>query len=155
MGIGIIFRGMIFFTQQFTYFIRFSAEISNDMLQVLGIILILVLLTVIGFLIIFKSGVLAKKIVKADEEQGTNIALGKSEVLHLSIIVLCLYFLVTLFPSVFSAIYNVLFEFVDNYKKFREMLFQRIGIIIVYFFIILIITNSKRFSGWLEEKIMR
>ncbi len=154
LGIGIIFRTFVYLIQQISVYIRLTSAYAIGLMEILGVIFSMTILILLGYLIIARSEILANKIFKEENDQKIDIALSKSEIIHVSVIILCLYFLISLFPTFFSSMYIVLFEFVDNFKQFKELLFQRIGTLIIYFTIIVILTNSKRFSIWLDEKLV-
>ena len=154
LGIGVIFRTFVYLIQQISVYIRLTSVYSIGLMEIIGVIVSMGFLILIGYLIITRSEILARKIFKKDDVQNIDITLPKHDIIHIAIIIICLYFLISLFPSFLSALYTILFEFVDNYKKFKELLFQRVGTVIIYFVLLIILTNSKRFSIWLEEKII-
>jgi hypothetical protein len=155
LGLSLIIRILINLMEQLSMFISISGEISINYLWVLIIIFLLTILILIGYFIITKSEIISKKIIKDENDSNLKISLDKSEVIHVSIVILSLYFLVKLFPSFINAFYIIILNFFVDYTRFRDLFPQQIWTLILYITILLILLNSRKFSIWLERKIMK
>lgn len=115
---------------------------------------IFIILALIGFLIIRKSGYLSKKII-TDEDDGTEkTLLARSDVITLAIIIMSLYFIISGFPSFISSFLTLAFSFFDDFKMFKEMLPDQSVRIIWYFLLILIFMKANYISNWIEMNLM-
>ena len=155
LGLSLIIRILINLMEQLSMFISISGEIPINYLWILIIIFLLTILILIGYFIITKSEVISKKIIKDENDRNLEISLDKSEMIHISIIILSLYFLVKLFPSFINAFYIIILNFFIDYTRFRDLFPQQIWTLILYITILLILLNSRKFSIWLERKIMK
>jgi len=116
-------------------------------------VLILLIFLLSGYMLVRKSGQISKKILTDDDEQTLSVALNKSETMHVAIVILCLFFIVKLFPAFTNAIITIISTFIDDFLHFQEILPQQILSIVLYVSIFFILLKSKRFSAWLETKI--
>ena len=156
LGIYIILKSILDIVDQIIISMRYADGFRNYLPWILISLGIILLLVAIGYLLIIKSDSIAKFITKdSGDEHKVNYKVSKSEVLHLSIIILCLYFLVMLFPALFQAIYSFFSNFIYSYQDFRQLYAEQLMSILMYIAILLILLKSEQFSKWLEHIVFR
>jgi len=152
LGITIIVRSFENLVGQIPLFLQLSSENDSMYIWILTLVALLIVLTLIGYFIIKKSDTISKKIIRNDEGSRTEIALNKLDLIHISTIILCLYFIVTLSPSFITSISTIIIDFFTDFNDFREILPQQIWTIILYITIFVLLANSKKFAIWIEKK---
>ncbi len=153
LGICIIFRTLLSVFEQLSYSFKFISEQPTDYNLIFVLLAVIALLIIIGVLLIYKSEYLSKKVIKDDDIESTSTNLNKSEIIQISIVILCLYFIIIYSPGFISSISNIIFNFVNDFRVYQEMLPKNIWSIILYISIFIVLVNSKKFSAWLEQKI--
>lgn len=154
LGISIIVKALLALVEQVGTFATFSENISNDYYFLIIEAAILVIIFFIGFILITRSGILAKKISPEGKDSEVETKMEKADVMHVSIIILCLFFIIKLFTSFITAIYSVILAFFNDYVMFKDVLPDKVWTLIVYFAIVIVFMNSRKFSDWLLRKIM-
>jgi hypothetical protein len=155
LGISIIINALASLFEQITIYAKFSGETSIEFSWIAIGAVVLILIFLIGFLLIFKSGLLAKKISKDEDVTAVNLTMSKNDVIHIAIIILCLFFAIKLFPSFLSTIYLVIMAFVNDFSRFKDLFPQQIWALILYLLILIILFNSHKFSNWLQSKMLK
>ena len=155
LGISVIVKTLINFVEQINLYARFPEKHSVDFISIAIIVVSYLILILIGYLILNKSKTISEKIIRDEDDHNLGISLNKNDIVHISIIILSLYFIVWLFPSFMSSIYIIIYEFIDDYQHFKEILPNQLWSIIIYITIIIVLFNSKQFSILLMKKIIK
>ena len=106
----------------------------------------------LGFFLMLKPHIISKFIIKSGDNDKIELSLKRNDIIHVTIIVLCLYFSVSLLPDLLSQLNLIFFEIFDNKPIDFTFLPREIGLLILYFSIIFILIYSRKFSLWLEKK---
>jgi len=154
LGVLIIYRIVINLVTQINMFIQFSGDFSDELTWIIITFVLVILIAFAGIFIIYKSKNISRKIVKDNPDDQLKVALNKSDIIHLSVIAISLYFLVQLFPSFVGALYSFIINFINDFTMFLESYPQYIASILLYVIIFIVLVNSKQFSGWLEKKLL-
>jgi hypothetical protein len=149
VGISIISNVLI---NVATRLIMFPLEFytANDSYWIFIIVLALIL---IGLFIILKAASISKIIVKQENNDKIEFSLTKTDTIQVSIIVLCLYFLVSLFPSTIddiSQLVSIIFQYRTNMNEFIP---KHILSIVLYLIVIISLVKSRKVTMWIENKI--
>ncbi len=153
LGIGIIFKTFLSLFEHLNFSFNYMNEYPSDYSFVLTILVIVALLIIIGLLLISKSKYLSKKVIKEESDEIQTINLNKSDIIQISVVILCLYFIVIYSPEFISSISSVIINFTGDFNMYKEMLPKNIWSIILYISIFVILVYSKKFSNWLKQKI--
>ena len=123
---------------------------SNDLL---GILIIMLVLILFGGVLILKSGYISKIIFKDDNNSKIEFSLDKHETIQVSIVILCLYFLVSLFPSLIDSITGLISIFTDERSYFYQFIPKHISLIVLYLLILMSLFKSSKVSALIGKKI--
>ncbi|PKQ61272.1 hypothetical protein BZG02_16700 [Labilibaculum filiforme] len=104
---------------------------------------------VIGYLLIFKSSQLAKKICKEDFEISLSVYLNYHKVLEISLIIIGLVVLIFQFSSFLSGISQIATHFFENFPMNDQSLTYGIGAVVQYILGFILVTNSTAISTWI------
>jgi hypothetical protein len=153
LGITIIIRALLSIVEQIGFYSTFSEEISNDynwlIIQAIGLAIVLI----IGWYFIMRSSPLSKRLAKGNDQHQQQINMDKNEIIHVAVIILCLFFVVQLFGSFFNAVYSVIQGLFDRYSGDHYP--EHLWILILYFSLIFILIHSKKFSTWMIDKVIK
>jgi len=155
LGISVIINALVSLFEQIALYSKFSGENSIEFFWVAFGTVVLVLIFTIGFLLIFTSAFLAKKVSMDEDTSDISISMSKNDLIHVSIIVLCLFFIIKLFPSFLSTVYLIIMAFVNDFTMFKDLFPQQVWVPILYLSIIIILINSHKFSNWLQSKMLK
>ncbi len=155
LGVSIIARTFETIAGQISMNIGHPDGLYSMYPWLLSFVSIMTILILIGYLIIKKSSTISKKIIKDESDLKVEISLNRSEIIHISIVIISLLYIVKLFPSFISAVYMIILNFFDDYTFLKDIFPQQIWSIILYITIFVILINSNKFSIWLERKIMK
>jgi hypothetical protein len=143
--------------------IRMLLELSNSLIlnpsdsypapTILGMLVIMFILVASGCLLIIKSGYFSKIIFKNDNNSKIEFSLKKQETIHLSIAILSIYFLVSLFSAFINNILDLITSITDGRSYFRNYIPRYILFILLYLLILLSLLKSKNLSKWIENRI--
>ena len=155
LGVSIIFKILMTFIEQIGLFIQFSDNIYPDLKWIIIILLLCIGIFIIGYLMISRSDYFSRKIFKDDASSTVEVAIKRSDIIQLSVIILSLYFIVQLFPSFMSSLYTITWSFFNDFIYFKDSYPEFIWTIALYIFIVEVLIYSKKFSIWLESKLIK
>ncbi len=151
LAISIIVQSTRTLFQQLAFSLRVGNNYQVDIVYLFILIFGSVLLFGIAGFIFYKSEKISKFIIKEDKE--INLSFDKDEIINLALVIMCLYFIIALFPSFFGSVQQLIFSFFDNYTYFKDIYPGQIWILIVYVSIFVILRNSKKVSSWLLRQL--
>jgi hypothetical protein len=154
LGISVIINALVTLFEQLTIYSKVYGEPSFEFSLITIQAAILIIIFIIGYILIFRSDFLAKKISKDENSTPVSISIRKDDVIHVSIMILCLFFMIKLLPSFLSTLYMVIMAFVNDFSMFKDLFPQQLWVPILYISIIIILINSNRFASWLQRKML-
>ncbi|MBN2597409.1 MAG: hypothetical protein JXR82_11550 [Marinifilaceae bacterium] len=104
---------------------------------------------IIGYLLIFKSSKVAKKICKEDFDINLAIDPNYSKTLEISLVIFGLYILIFQLPNFISGISQIATHFFENFPMNQQTMAYGIGSIIHYILGYVLLTNSKAITAWI------
>ncbi|BAX82015.1 hypothetical protein [Labilibaculum antarcticum] len=104
---------------------------------------------IIGYLLIFKSSRVAKKICKEDFDINLAIDPNYSKILEISLVIFGLYILIFHFPYVISSISQIISHLTRDFPQEKASLIYSICSLFQYLFGYLLVTNSKAIAAWI------
>ena len=153
LGTSIIVKVLISILDQIFLLFKFPNDIQGENFWIIIAIVVVLLILLFGIILIIKAKAFSKKILKEERNTESALIVNKNDVLHISIIILCLYFLVTLLPSFLNSIYSIGYSFINEFHTFKSMIPSQLGSISLYIIIVLVFLNSNRFSRWIGKRM--
>jgi len=118
-----------------------------------GIIILVLIIILIGLFLITKNHLLSKLLIKDDADRDIALSLKKDEVLHVAIIFICLYFILSYFPAVVNEISLLSSDIINSRTPIGLILPHQIISILLFILLVIGLIYSKKISFWLEKKI--
>ncbi len=104
---------------------------------------------IIGYLLIFKSSRVAKKICKEDFELNLAIDPNYNKILEISLVIFGLFILIFQLPNFISGISQIATHFLENFPINEQSMIYGIASIVHYILGYVLLTNSKAISVWI------
>ncbi|MCF8369479.1 MAG: hypothetical protein K9G76_10590 [Bacteroidales bacterium] len=153
LGILIIVRTILATGDQLSMMIKYWENPSSSFEWVIPFVIVFLVLLSMGYILIRNSRQFANRVIMDEEETG-KIVLQKSDIFQISLVILCLYFIVTLFPAFISTAFYLLVNFFNDFALFKEIWQQQIWTLLLYIFLFISLLYSRKFSIWLEKKLV-
>lgn len=153
LGISIIVNDLLSIAEQINFVSKFPKDDAANIFVFWGF-LILFIVFLLGILLIIKSKYFSKLILSEKEDSEYDVTIVKQDLLHVSIVVLDIYFMIKFLPSVFGTIYSIFKAFIFNLNYIKPEIQHQFGILLMYSFLILVLFYSKPFTVWLQKKVL-
>ncbi|MBI9058585.1 MAG: hypothetical protein JEZ01_12545 [Labilibaculum sp.] len=146
-----IIASAILYLQNFHYLrLMATVEANNTNYTGLGIFIGFSLLVfVIGYLLIFKSTKIARKICKNDFDINLSFDLNYSKVLEISLMILGLIILIFKFSSFVSSITQIVSQFTSIHPQSNPSIAFSVATLLQYILGYILLTNAKALSNWI------
>ncbi len=150
-GIYVIIVALIFIKD--FHFLKFfftqKDPLSIDILSIVSFFAGGIILISIGFILIFRSSKIAKKICKEDIEFDFTMDPNYSKILGISLMIFGLYILIFRFPYFISSISQIINHLTRDVPQEKASIIFAICSLFQYLFGYLLLTNSKAISAWI------
>lgn len=155
LGVFIIIRTFETFAFQINMIATLDDGYGSMGYWIFAYIGIIVIMTLIGFLLIRKSGYFSKKLIKIENDDDKILKISRNEIVSISIIIMCLHFMITGFTGFAGAITTLITSFFTDFSEFKEILPGQTWYLLQYILVIILFINSEKFSNWIVRKIMK
>ena len=155
LGVLIIIRTFETFAIQTSMIVNSEGGYGGTGYWIFTYIGVIIIMALIGFFLIRKSGFLSKRLIKKENDDITFLKISRTDIITISVIILSLYFLITGFPRFIGSLATLLTSFFTDFSDFKEILPGQTWFLLQYISVVIIFINSEKFSEWIVRKIMK
>ncbi len=134
------------------HYLRFNAAFDPDTINYTGIGVFLgagLVTLLIGYLLIFKSSKLARKICKNDFDINLSFDLNYNKILEISLIILGLSILILKFSNFIGSISELVSQFTSIHPQGNSTIAFSVAVVLQYILGYVLVTNSKAITDWI------
>lgn len=149
-GINVIITALLYF-KDLHYLKSIFSTYNSSSIDILSLILFFAggLITFfIGYILIFKSDYIAKKITKKDHTINLNFDSNYKNILDVSLVIIGICILIFKFSNIVATIIRIVNYFIDSTTG-NPFISHDISTVIQYILAYLLISNSRNISEWI------